>query len=71
MSDITENLFIRFGVYDSSANRLAVFKNGAHVGDIRGVTYGWEYWPTYANSGEVPRVFTVLTKLKQYLRDNL
>ena len=65
---MTENLFIRFGEYDGSANLLPVYKNGAHVGDIRGILNGWQY---QANVGTSSPMYGVLTNLKTYLRDNL
>ena len=59
---------ITFGEYNAPANRLPVYLDGKHVGDIRGILNGWQY---QANVGTSSPMYGVLANLKTYLRDNL
>jgi hypothetical protein len=51
-----------YGEYNSSANRMAVYLEGRHVGDIRATSWGWNYVPKGSNAGGV--TFPNIPKVK-------
>jgi hypothetical protein len=42
---------ITYGEYDGTTNRMPVYLAGTHVGDIRGVSFGWQYFPKGSKTG--------------------